>query len=214
MHTRHVEYLLPDYVTGKLDEPLRIGVASHLDECAACRAELETLHRAFQAIAGSDLQSPSNAYFSGILPRVRERLEERESLSVFVRPFVMRFALPLAVGALMLVLLMHIPVRTNNGETAHNPLRPVLSGVDSEELVEIGLDQMHRQAFSAQLGENETSSFLAVPILSSKYFLADVDSSFVLEDPVLGNDIPGDLETLTDADLDMLVARLSERTSL
>ena len=80
--------------------------------------------------------------------------------------------------------------------------------------MEIALDQMHRQAFSISIGENESSAMLAVPILSGKYFLTDVDSSVVWEDPLLGDIAMEDLETLTDADLEVLVARLSERTSL
>ena len=214
MHTRHIEYLLPDYVTGRLEEPLRSGVASHLEECAECKGELETLRHAFQTIGGSDLKPPPGAYFSGILPGVRERLEQRKSPSGLARPLITRFALPLAVGVLAFVLLTHIPVPANNGETAQNPLRPVLSGVGSEELMEIALDQMHRQAFSISIGENESSAMLAVPILSGKYFLTDVDSSVVWEDPLLGDIAMEDLETLTDADLEVLVARLSERTSL
>ena len=214
MHTRHVEYLLPDCVTGKLDESLRDGVASHLEECAQCKIELETVQRAFQVIGGSRLDAPSSAYFSGILPRVRERLEERESISLFAGPLVTRFALPLAVGVLALVLLLHVPAPTNKGEIAQNPLRPVLSGLGSGELVEIALDQMHRQSFLSPIGENETSAMLAVPILSSEYFLSDAESPSALEDPVLGNNIAEDLETLTDADLDELVARMSERTNL
>lgn len=214
MHTTHVDYLLPDYVTGKLEEPLRSGVATHLEDCAECRAELETLQRAFQAIAGSERKSPPSAYFTGILPRVRERLEQRDSLSVFARPLFTRFALPLAVGVLTFVLLMHVPALTNNGGTVQNPLRPVLSGVGSEELVEIALDQMHRQAFPNPIGEIETSAMIAVPILRGEYFLTDADSSVGWEDSVLGENPAEELETLTDADLDLLVARLSERTSL
>jgi hypothetical protein len=214
VHTRHVEYLLPDYVIGKLEEELRAGVASHLEECPECRAELEVIRRALQSIAGSRPKSPSSAYFSAILPRVRERLEARESLSAFARPLITRFALPLAVGGLMVVLLLHVPIRTNNDASAHNPLRPVLTGVGSEELVEIALDQLHRQSFSGPLGENETSSLLAVPFMSSEYFLADAGSTVIVEDPVLGSNVAEGLEALTDADLDVLVARLSERTSL
>ncbi len=214
MHTRHIEYLLPDYVNGKLEEPLRVVVESHLAVCAECKAALENVQHAFLAIAGSSMKPPSDAYFSGILPNIRERLEQRESLSVFARPLFTRFALPLAVGALILVLLLHVPVSLNNGETAQNPLRPLLTGVDSEELVEIALDQIHRQSFSIPLGEGETSALVAAPILSGEYFLSDMVSPSALEDPVLGDGFADDLEALSDADLDVLVARLSERTSL
>lgn len=214
MHTKHVEYLLPDYVTGKLEEPLRSGVAGHLEGCAECRAELETLQHAFQSISGPGPRAPSSAYFSGILPRVRERLEQKESLSMFSRPLVTRFALPLAVGVLALVLLLHVPPPMNNGGPAQNPLGPMITGVGSEELVEIALDQMHRESFSSPLGESETSALLAAPILRGEYFLSEVESSSILEDPVLGDGIAEELETLSDTDLDVLVARLNERTNL
>ena len=214
MRTKHVEYLLPDFVTGKLDEPLRSGVSSHLEECAGCRAELETLLGAFRLIDDSGPDGPSNTYFAGILPRVRERLEQKESITTLAGPIVTRFALPLTAGVLAVLLLLHVPGPKNNGELSQNPLRPVLSGVGSDELVEIALDQLDRQSFPGTLGESETSAMLAAPILRGEYLLSGVDSPPMLEGPVAGDDIAEDLESLSDADLDALVARLSERTSL
>jgi len=213
VHTEHIEYLLSDYVTGKLDEPLRSGVESHLAECAECRVEHEILQDAFRVIAESTVQGPSRAYFAGVLPRVRDRLEQTESLSLFTRSFVTRFALPLAAGVLAIVVLLHLRAPSYDAESAHNPLRPVLQGVGSEELAEIALEQMHRQSFPNSLGENETSALLAAPLLTGRDFFPDAESLALSEDPVLGEAVSDELEQLSDADLDVLVARLSERIS-
>jgi hypothetical protein len=214
VHTRHVEYLLPDFVNGTLEGELRGGVESHLEKCAACRAELETLHRAFQLIDVPGTQGPSSTYFAGILPRVRERLEQEGSLTFMARPILTRFALPLAAGVVAFLLLLHVPYPNHNGESAQNPLRPVLSGFGSEDLVEIVLDQLDRQSLPGTLSEGETSAMLAAPILKGEYLLSNMESAPTLQDPVLGDDNSEDLESLSDADLETLVVRLSERTSL
>jgi hypothetical protein len=214
VHTRHVEYLLPDFVNGKLEAELRSGVEIHLEECVGCRAELETLRHAFQLIAAPGTPGPSSAYFAGVLPRVRERLERSDSLATIAGPIMTRFALPLAAGVLAVLLLLHTPYPKHNSESARNPLRPVLSGFESEDLLEIALDQFDRQSFPGTLGEGETSALLAAPILKGEYLLSNVEFTPTVQDPVLGDEYAEDLESLSDVDLEILVVRLSERTSL
>ena len=105
----HVEYLLPDYVNDRLEESLQPGVEEHLAECAACRAELEVLREAFAALRSQQIFPPSKVYFSTILPRVRQRLEEKEARPFYAHPLFSRILVPVAAGALVLFVLLRSP---------------------------------------------------------------------------------------------------------
>ncbi|MCX6135447.1 MAG: zf-HC2 domain-containing protein [Ignavibacteriales bacterium] len=213
MRTEHVEYLLPDYLKGMLEESLRPGVESHLAECAACRAELEQLRPAMALLDSLEVRPPYEGYFSAMVPRVRERLQRRRIFDFVTHPLFARFAVPLAVGALLLVILLRVPdaVREAGGE--RNPLQAVVHGLETEDLVDVVLDQQDRQAISGN-GENETNSMLAVPFLQGDLLLAGADQLLLSNESVLDAAIPEHLDQLSPSEVDVLVARLGERTIL
>lgn len=213
MRTEHVEYLLPDYLNKKLEESLRPWVENHLEECGACRAELDNLRGVFSHLDSFVARPPHDGYFTTVLPRVRERLQEKESVSFLSHPLVTRFVAPLAVGALLLVILFRVPFALREADRGHNPLQPVVRGLETEELVDVILDQAHRQTISGQ-GENETSALLAVPLLRSDHLLAGADQLSLSNESVLDAGLPENLDQLSASEVDVLVARLGERTIL
>jgi hypothetical protein len=213
VRTEHVEYLLPDYLSKMLEESLRPWVESHLEECGACRAELENLRGAFSHLDSFEVEPPHDGYFTTVLPRVRERLQGEKSIPFYSHPLFTRFAVPLAAGALLLVILFRVPFALRETDREHNPLQPVVRGLENEEVVEAILDQFHRQAISAQ-GENETSALLAVPLLRSDHLLAGADQLSLSNESVLDVGLPENLDQLSASDVDILVARLGERTML
>jgi anti-sigma factor RsiW len=196
-----------------LEESLRPLVESHLEECGACRTELENLRTTFHWLSTYQAPPPADGYFSTILPRVRERLESKKPASFFAHPLVARLAVPLAVGAVMLAILLSVPFSERGSENGHNPLQSVLRGLETDELVDIILDQADRQSLTTQ-GESETSAFLAVPFLSGDHLLASAGQLSFADEPILGSEMPESLDQLTDSDIDVLVAQLGERTIL
>lgn len=213
MRTEHVEYLLPDYLSQKLEESLRPWVVGHLEECGACRTELENMRAAFGHLDSFEARPPFDGYFTTVLPRVRERLQGKQSVSFLSHPLVTRFAAPLAVGALLLLILFRVPFAPREADPEHNPLQPVVRGLETEELMDVILDQVHRQAISGQ-GESETSALLAIPLLRSDHLLAGADQLSLSNESFLDVGLPENLDQLSASDVDVLVARLGERTIL
>ncbi len=213
MHTEHVEYLLPDYASGMLEASLLPWVESHLSECPSCRSELEQLRTSMASLAAHEPKPPHDKYFSTVLPRVRARLEDRRSASLFAHPLVTRFAAPLAAGALVLVILFRVPFTVRDSGIDRNPLQPVMHGLEAEELVDVILDQSQRQTISSH-GESETSSLLAMSFLHSEHLLAGAEQLPLPNESVLDVGVPENLDQLNPAEVDALVTRLGERTIL
>ena len=97
------------YLDGELPDPLQARVKEHLRGCSACAHVLEELRqtRSFLehwAVAEPRAASRSRAWNALGRPR-RPALERRRERRVWVRPLV-RYALPLAAGVLVAVLVM------------------------------------------------------------------------------------------------------------
>ena len=213
MHTKHVEDLLPDYLNNMLEESFRPLVESHLEECGACRAELENLSATFQNLRTYQAPPPADGYFATVLPRVRQRLEWKKAESIFDHPLVARLAVPLAAGAVVLAILLSVPFSERGSENGHNPLQPVVRGLETVELVDVILDQADRQSLTTQ-GESETSAFLAVPFLGGGHLPASAGQLSFADEPILGSEMQESLDQFSDSDIDVLVAQLGERTIL
>lgn len=213
MRTEHIEYLLPDYLTGRLEESLRPGVESHLAECAACRSELEVLREAFQSLRVHHAAEPPTGYFLTLLPHVRERLEGKRAKPFLSHPLVGRLVMPIAVGVLALFIVLRGPFSTTNTELERNPLQPALGGFETDELVDIVLDQAHSQALNT-LSEGETSAMLAVPLLHGNHLLTGTEPFSLTGEPILGAGMPDSLGQFSDSEVEVLIARLGERTIL
>jgi anti-sigma factor RsiW len=213
VHTEHFEYLLPDYLNNTLEESLRPFVESHLEECGACRVELENLSATFHSLGVYQAAPPADGYFATVLPRVRHRLEGKKRASFLAHPLVARFAVPLAAGAVMLVILLRVPFGERSSENEQNPLQPVVRGLETGALVDIILDQADRQSLTTQ-GVSETSALLAVPFLRGDHLLTSSAQLSFADEPILGSGMPESLDQLSDSDVDVLVAQLGERAIL
>jgi hypothetical protein len=92
-------------------------------------------------------------------------------------------------------------------------LQPVVRGLETEELVDVILDQIHRETISAQ-AENETSAMLAIPFLRSDHLLAGADQISLSNESILDIGQTENLDQLSSSEVDVLVANLGERTIL
>jgi len=187
---KHIQYLLPDFVTGKLRGQEQRELESHLAFCDGCRRRLEgfeTLNGTMNSLRPVD---PPTYYFSTILPRIRERIEGKTRTAE--HPFIARILVPLGAMAVIVAVLSQIPINTEDG------LRSVLSAMKSDELAEIVVEEVEHQSLylvpsteslAAALSERSIDTKLATTILSdegdvtfdSVSDLSDQDVKFILE---------------------------------
>jgi len=210
----HIEYLLPEYLNGTLADSLRPGVEEHLKHCSSCRTALSELRQTMEMLEARVPADPPSAYFTTVLPRIRERLEGKESRNVFVNPLLAKLALPIGAAVVVLFILLSLSSLVSESETANNPLQAVVHGSSTDELIDVVLDMMPLHPLSSPTLEVETSSMLGVRLLRGEHLLADVNEASFAEDFTLDETMSEELEQLNEADLEALVQRLGERTVL
>jgi hypothetical protein len=209
----HVEHLLPEYLNSTLDDVLRPGVEEHLKHCSACAGELAELRQTMEFLDAQATTGPPDGYFTTVLPRVRERMEEKESRNVFANPLIIRLALPIGVAVLALFILLSLPFPANEIE-GHNPLQAVMHGSTTQDLVEVVLDMMPLQPLSTPTVEGETSSLLGVRVLRGDHLLANADEAMSAQDLTLDEQMLEGLDQLNESDIEALVQGLGERTAI
>jgi hypothetical protein len=214
VHTDHVEYLLPEYLNGTLPESLRPGMEEHLKSCSSCNTELVEMRRTMEMLHSHRVTEPPSGYFTTVLPRVRERLEQDTWRYFAAKPMLTRFALPLGAALLALFILLSVPFQINEIEPGHNPLQAVIHGSTTDEMVDLVLDMVSLQPLSSPTVEGETSSLLGVGVLRGEHLLAYADEGSIAQDFTLDERMPEGLEQLDETDLEALVQRLGERTAL
>ena len=99
--------LLPWYVNGKLDESERLAVATHLAECAECRAELELEHQLEADVAGLALDVDQG--WAKMRERIVTSAVERHKITWFRRRVPLGWALAAQAIAATLLLALLLP---------------------------------------------------------------------------------------------------------
>lgn len=200
MQTDHERYLihLPDYVTGNLAPGVGRDVEAHLASCDSCRGQLADLESLMtQMGAHRPGRVPAN-YFGTVLPRIRKRLEGRRETGE--NPWVTRILAPLSALALIIVLTTQISFDANED------LRSVVGSLETDELNEAIVDEVQWQ-----------SSYLVPSTESLAEGLTEQAVNQELAAAVFnGEDVVGyeTVADLSEREIELIVARLSERTIL
>jgi hypothetical protein len=203
----HVDFLLPDFLTGSLSQAETAHVQAHLEHCARCRREREQLEPAMASFNTHDNLAPHPSYFATILPRVRGRIDGDDSRIRWHRPLIERVLLPIAVSALLLFIILSVPTERMNPSSSRGTLKPIVQECTQDELTQLESDTQFN--YSGQHSVQETiledrlSSAQAVPVSILKDAITDGEIDYA---------VSGMVETLPDEELEVVVQQLTERT--
>jgi anti-sigma factor RsiW len=222
VHTDHVEYLLPDYVNGKLDEQLKETVESHLRSCVSCRLEAERMQDVVLYLDAHRSPVPPPSYFATILPRVRQRLEHKESAPLLSRPLALtpsrlvgRLAMPLAAAALAIALLLQFPIVPGEGGSLLNSMKVAVGDVSADDLAQAVLNESRLHPFVSALGDREFAAAVPDRIVEQHLFTKDFYSqASEVTGPLFDLTPSQAIEGLSDSEVDALLQRLAERIML
>lgn len=113
--SKMTEYVL-DELKGKELSDFQI----HLEGCGECAADLESLKKVLNVYGTVPFEMPSDTYFASLVPQIRAKLEERDSIfSRFDWFFSIRTAGAVSVvivAAVSIFLLLNIQNAAQNGD--------------------------------------------------------------------------------------------------
>ncbi|MCI0449402.1 MAG: hypothetical protein L0Y79_06400, partial [Chlorobi bacterium] len=71
--------LIPDYITGQIDEKDKLILERAMGESPELKAFYEDIKATLSFVSSVKLEEPSPAYWNTLLPRIHERIERREA---------------------------------------------------------------------------------------------------------------------------------------
>ena len=207
MRTEHVKYLLPDYSAAKLGQAEQTLVSEHLQACDECRADLDEIRSTLVQLKASDVLKPSNSYFSSLVPRIRQRLEGKQSFSWLGNPFTGKLILPFSVAILAIVLLSNVELTV---EEPVNPLKNLVSDVSPEDVIDL-VAEASRPTLWTMRQAQEIAEKLVAGHVSEEHALRYVLQTDPVENIGQTQEL---LRELNESQIEQLLQKLGERAIL
>jgi anti-sigma factor RsiW len=200
-----------DYITEHLDEYDRDQVRLHLRQCSECQNHYNELKAAYDALQHSQKVSPSSAYYSTILPRVQERLIGHRDSIWSDRKIISRLILPLAVSALLLILLIRMPSDSSSEHEQTDALFQAVKDYSADEVVQAVSNEY---ASTNVLSNQEVVYEGIAEHLQGDHFIREALLKQIESDEIVDMDIDGVLSGLNREQAEQLLSELSEREML
>ena len=207
-HEGHIQYELPDYLTGRLGERSKLQVEEHLKLCPQCQSELEEVRVAIETVREQKAWEPPAEYWTSILPRVMRRIEDasaspgvasRSAVSTWVERLAPAAAL--AVGIFLVIR----TVAFESGKVAEpaydSELRTLVQMLEVAELAELVKPVVAPPSVVPSVHEVDESDMLG-ELLAEDYSAPEPFDLF---------GVPTGLESLSDEEVQEVLTRLNVR---
>jgi predicted anti-sigma-YlaC factor YlaD len=191
-----IRNLLPEYGRGGLTKHEESLVEQHLKSCKTCPQELTALQELYAHLDLQSTEKPSEQYWTALLPRIHQRIGERNESGIPV--WIRRVALPLSLALLIVAIVIQLSSVDRTASFAVG-VRSVLHELDSLELEEIA-DDVLLQDVVVRDGEENDKELL-------KELMADANLTVIRS----YDEMRTFTENLNDEDAEMIVARLNTK---
>jgi hypothetical protein len=104
MKCSDVMILLPDYFRGKTSEEDNAHISEHLNICSSCKFESSGVRTMVDLIGKEKYWEPDSFYWNSIIPKVHDRIEQRQNRSTYGR--MIRFVMPTAAALSILIFVL------------------------------------------------------------------------------------------------------------
>jgi len=125
-----------DYITNRLCAEEHNRVEKHLQKCSECNNDYNRLLAADIALKQGHITEPASIYYTTILPRVRERLVSSQRSIWSYGGNIAKIILPLAVSALLVVLLIRVPSNISSESSKNETLLQSVKDLNDEDVVQ------------------------------------------------------------------------------
>ena len=152
MDCDRIQYLLVGLREGTISQEERELVERHVATCVRCTNDFNLIDEAFESLRNVEDEDVPTHYFTNLLPRIHQRLEQRpEHASGFAMPlWVQRFLAPISAGAVLASMIGMYILFNPMADTMQSHLREMVSEIPKEEIDEVA----ESVSYSKCAGEN------------------------------------------------------------
>ena len=136
MDCDRIKYLLVGLREGTISQEEREVVERHVATCVRCMDDLNLIDEAFESLRNVEDEQVPTHYFTNLLPRIRERLEQQtEHGSGFALPlWVQRLLAPASAGAVLACMIGMYILFNPMADTTQFHLRDIVSELPKEDV--------------------------------------------------------------------------------
>jgi hypothetical protein len=243
INIEEIKYLIPDYITGSLSQE----EAKLAEEAIAKYPEINSLYNemkaAFEITKNVKYEEPAPQYWNNLLPKIHQKIEERETSGV-KNPFAVIWKILVPVAAVILLFLVYqiyfntsdnnvnnkILVKTDSVKQQYNIKKdktPVIKEDNKQTVESVNVKPQKKNKIRISKQDNvnvpEEKRDMEVPDKENMIELQEQDNddfasleSLILgagEKGTLDSDIEDDLQNLSNNEKDKLLEQL-EKTNL
>jgi hypothetical protein len=200
-----------DYVTNRSDAHDRVRIELHLQNCSSCRNEYNKLSATEAVLNRGHDAVPAPAYFSSILPRVREQLVARKRPLWDYDTHAMKIIIPLAVSALFVILLLRIPANSVPESAQTEALHQAVIDFNDDEIMQA--IEKEYSGIPLSSGQEVAAAGVAEHLQGDRFLKSEVSKQIENEE-IAEMDVEGMISDLDGEQVDQVLSGLTERDIL
>ncbi len=218
MDCDRIQYLLVGLREGTISQEEREVVDRHVATCVRCTNDLNLIDEAFESLRTVEDEEVPTHYFTNLLPRIRQRLEQQPEHALgFALPLWMqRFLAPISAGVVLACMIGTYILFNPMADTMQSHLREIVSELPKEEIDEVAESVSYSNLLARTMDPTqrlmETLSNPALVFRQIERELVD-DQLDRGHSPSIFLATENPLEDVSDEDVDSVIRKLND-TSL
>ncbi len=114
LNNEEIKFMLPDYISGKLNDVEKVLVEKVLKESAEVREFYNEMKETFDFVSSVQYKEPEPQYWNSLLPRIHDKIHSRESKGFSWDKIASMWKALVPIAAIILIALIYYIVKPSN----------------------------------------------------------------------------------------------------
>lgn len=119
LNIEDIKILIPDYITGSLNENEKHIIQEAIDKYPEVKEFYNEMISTFKFVDEVEFEVPSPQYFNNLLPRIHQKIEEREEKHAVKNPVALIWKILVPAAAVIILFIIYM-VANNPGENIND----------------------------------------------------------------------------------------------
>lgn len=218
MSHKKFQTLLIDSFDGTISEDDRKILREHILGCSACRHDEMILSAASGGLLEEEAAAPPTHYFTNLLPRVRNRLNESKGVPFAMPLWVQSLLKPVSAAVVVVVIFGLFTLLQPNAGTGDQSLQQILGQLPQEDIDNIpdGYFDVSQMGRASLIQHQHVLDRVSNITLISQKIEHDMVQSEIVRNNLSAEILPieNSVENLSDDEVSLVLTKLDDTISL